>query len=278
LRWDYSMAILWLFDTSNYQASNVWDTYGSYDGLLVRASTESAFHRQRAREQMIDARDHGKPVGVWPWAYPELEPRSHINNALANCDQSGVPYRCVFIDVEAEGVPPEWADPNHNVAWLGGAGEVIRERGKVPGIYTSRDNWRKLCANSPDCANDGWLLWDASWITGNPTEDTLRNGFGPYGGWSSRVVWQYRVRPDNIDLDVAVAELFEDVPLPPPPPVDEAVKLREQVEMLRIGYDDVGYKRLGEHMVKLAELGLTDAELVAIHTELRRIRQQALGE
>lgn len=163
------------------------------EGLAVQlyGGTPSGTGLNPSRHQQLDiALNAGLDVAGYSW--PSVWASYAVHQTL------GYPYRFIGLDVEAgAGVARSHVD-------------AIRNVGLDPWVYASSSTWAEIMGFSTaftDCK-----LWDARyplrdwsghWYT--PAESAAL--FVPYGGWSSRAIWQFAgtttLRDDQFDLNVA---------------------------------------------------------------------------
>lgn len=131
-----TLALVPGLDVSNYQPADVTALVSQYNAkhVVVRASTESDQHRQITRQQCATALQAGCTIGAYIWAYWELDPVSHVKNAMATVQ--GFDLATVWIDCE-DGAPGAALDD-----WLSRAVAQIEQMGYRAGIYTGTPWWR----------------------------------------------------------------------------------------------------------------------------------------
>lgn len=175
-------------DVSNYQPADVTALVAQYNAqhVVVRASTESDQHRQIARQQCVTAQQAGCSIAAYIWAYFELDPVSHVKNALATVQ--GFDLATVWVDCE-DGSPGSQLDD-----WLSRAVAQIEHMGYRAGIYTGTPWWR---AQGDSHGFTRLPLWIANY-NGQATLD----GVPLPGGWISASGHQYA--GDPVDQNVFV--------------------------------------------------------------------------
>jgi GH25 family lysozyme M1 (1,4-beta-N-acetylmuramidase) len=181
-------------DISNYQ--NDMDALMAMlvdwqiEHVVVRLSTESAYNRQIAIDQLRILYHAGFSVSGYIWCYFWAGPRLHTQDALNAADRAGVPLSMVWFDCEDD----DGADPVTVPTWLNSAVQAVQASGRRAGIYTGRYWWRTKAGDTEDLSN--LPLWLASYDA-NPS---LQSPLMPFAGWTELAGKQYWDKP--LDRDV----------------------------------------------------------------------------
>jgi hypothetical protein len=149
--------------------------------------------------QVESARDNGRSVGAYVWAYRSSDPRTTIRDGLALAGRCGLVPPVLWIDCETY----LDQDPGPDVAWLREAVDECRRAGVQPGIYTGGWWWREKLGNTTEFGD--LPLWAAEYREPrDPASCTL------FGGWTRAMGKQWTEHP--VDRSVFLAEVCGSVP------------------------------------------------------------------
>lgn len=164
------MTLVYSLDVSNW-SGEIGDLIAAHKPslVIVRLSTESAQHREIARQQLTTARVAGCMVGGYIWASWDVQPELRTADALRVAD--GFDLQLVALDCE-EGEPGQARLED----WLSRAVAQVESQGQRAWVYARKDWWRR----QGDSTGFARLpLWAVQW-DGIPDLDIV----GVFGGWS----------------------------------------------------------------------------------------------
>ncbi len=180
-------------DVSSHQPRNLSTLIAQYQvqHVIVRMYLpEETPPEAHSLAQVESARANGCTVGAYCWAYPSLEPRKTVQDAVVLARRCGMdPPPVLWIDCE------DYLDVDHgpSVPWLAEAVHEAYRLGVEPGIYTGAWWWVPRTGNS--AAFHTLPLWSAEYGTPHDLET-----WTSYGGWTHLSMKQYQGNP--IDLNV----------------------------------------------------------------------------
>lgn len=234
-------------------------------------------------QQLQACAQFGMAVDAYLWLWTHSDARADMARKLRIVDDSGVPIRKVWMDIEDTAA----STPDYRIQQAREALRVIdawcAARG-VPGagVYSAKWYWPTYMGNTREFGSRE--LWDADY-DGVPDNE---HGWSPYGGFVSRRIKQYAgtstlAGQGGIDLNVlSTAEEAEVLtwqngpppsppdPLPEPPPND----VNPLVHAL-------GYLRGDVYDALMAEAnrkgGPRKRPTTAIANEIARVGEQFLG-
>lgn len=213
----------------------------SQHGGALAASTIDCWKSQGVRHAIVQYSDRmvqhllalhtagGIEIEGYVYLYWELSPwgqtpADRTRSALAFAKQGGG-IRRLWLDAEDTLKP-------FQPGQLAECVRICDEAGMPCGIYTGRWWWTSHGQNNTDFS---YLpLWDAAYLSEAPVPDLSRMpqdvnlGFRPYGGWSTRDIWQWHnttaLCGHSVDLNVLESLVPE--PGPGPEPIEEDGMIR----------------------------------------------------